>query len=160
MPFKRNQTVKELVSEKRYNLNVRKKNPFTEDIFIMKKILFSFFVLAASLLVAFNFGGEASAKTKKVSGYITWYNGVGKVGADGKRLGHWDCATKMGFDVPRKGTKIRAYSKAKPKKAITVYKYDVGRLPGAVLDVSPKAFRALGYSTSKGKVAGHYTYKK
>lgn len=85
---------------------------------------------------------------------------MGKVGADGKRLGHWDCATKMGFDVPRKGTKIRAYSKAKPKKVITVYKYDVGRMPGAVLDVSPKAFRALGFPTSKGKVAGHYTYKK
>lgn len=32
-------------------------------------------------------------------------------------------------------------------------------MPGAVLDVSPKAFRALGFPTSKGKVAGHYTYK-
>lgn len=31
----------------------------------MKKILFSVFVLAASLLLAFNFAGEASAKTKK-----------------------------------------------------------------------------------------------
>lgn len=136
------------------------KNPIHGGYFYMKKILFSVFVLAGSLLLAFNFAGEASAKTKKVSGYITWYNGVGKVGADGKRLGHRDCATKMGFDVPRKGTKIRAYSKAKPKKVITVYKYDVGRMPGAVLDVSPKAFRALGFPTSKGKVAGHYTYKK
>lgn len=31
----------------------------------MKKILFSVFVLAGSLLLAFNFAGEASAKTKK-----------------------------------------------------------------------------------------------
>ncbi|MDA1477082.1 septal ring lytic transglycosylase RlpA family protein [Bacillus changyiensis] len=127
----------------------------------MKKILFSVLILAASILMSFNFTDHASAKVKKVSGYITWYNGVGKRGADGKRLGHWDCATKMGFDVPRKGTKIRAYSKAKPKKVITVYKYDVGRMPrGAVLDVSPRAFRALGFSTSKGKIKGHYYYKK
>ncbi|BBP87522.1 hypothetical protein BsIDN1_11400 [Bacillus safensis] len=35
---------------------------------------------------------------------------------------------------------------------ITVYKYDVGRMPNAVLDVSPKAFKALGYKTSKGVV--------
>jgi len=49
-------------------------------------------------------------------------------------------------------------TKAKPHKVITVYKYDVGRMPNAVLDVSPKAFKALGYKTSKGVVKGHYTY--
>lgn len=31
-------------------------------------------------------------------------------------------------------------------------------MPNAVLDVSPKAFKALGYPLSKGKVAGHYSY--
>ncbi|MBU8726158.1 MULTISPECIES: RlpA-like double-psi beta-barrel domain-containing protein [Bacillus] len=122
----------------------------------MKIKLITVIVTIASLFVAFSFSNEASAK--KVSGNITWYNGVGKKGADGKRLGHWDAATKMGFDVPKKGTKLRVRTKAKPHKVITVYKYDVGRLPNAVLDVSPKAFRALGYKTSKGIVKGYYTY--
>lgn len=112
--------------------------------------------LVGSTLGAFSFSSDASAK--HVNGNITWYNGVGKKGSSGKKLGHWDCATKIGFDVPRNGTKIRAYAKAKPKKVITVYKNDVGRMPNAVLDVSPKAFKALGYPLSKGKVAGHYSY--
>ncbi len=129
--------------------------PKTED-FLMNKKLITTIVTVASLFLAFSFSHGASAK--KVSGNITWYNGVGKKGADGKKLGHWDAATKMGFDVPKKGTKLRVTTKAKPHKVITVYKYDVGRMPNAVLDVSPKAFKALGYKTSKGVVKGHYTY--
>ncbi|BDG78905.1 hypothetical protein BJH90_12900 [Bacillus halotolerans] len=122
----------------------------------MKKVILAAFILVGSTLGAFSFSADASAK--HVNGNITWYNGVGKKGSSGKKLGHWDCATKIGFDVPRNGTKIRAYAKAKPKKVITVYKNDVGRMPHAVLDVSPKAFKALGYPLSKGKVAGHYSY--
>ncbi|KJJ42302.1 hypothetical protein UM89_07395 [Bacillus subtilis] len=122
----------------------------------MKKVILAAFILVGSTLGAFSFSSDASAK--HVNGNITWYNGVGKKGSSGKKLGHWDCATKIGFDVPKNGTKIRAYAKAKPKKVITVYKNDVGRMPHAVLDVSPKAFKALGYPLSKGKVAGHYSY--
>ncbi|MEC0364518.1 cell wall metabolism protein WalM [Bacillus subtilis] len=123
---------------------------------MLKKVILAAFILVGSTLGAFSFLSDASAK--HVNGNITWYNGVGKKGSSGKKLGHWDCATKIGFDVPRNGTKIRAYAKAKPKKVITVYKNDVGRMPNAVLDVSPKAFKALGYPLSKGKVAGHYSY--
>ncbi|OLQ47808.1 hypothetical protein BHT94_10270 [Bacillus licheniformis] len=122
----------------------------------MKKVILAAFILVGSTLGAFSFSSDASAK--HVNGNITWYNGVGKKGSSGKKLGHWDCATKIGFDVPKNGTKIRAYAKAKPKKVITVYKNDVGRMPHAVLDVSPKAFKALGYPLSRGKVAGHYSY--
>ncbi|CAM5391119.1 hypothetical protein [Bacillus safensis FO-36b] [Bacillus safensis subsp. safensis] len=89
----------------------------------MNKKLITTIVTVASLFLAFSFSHGASAK--KVSGNITWYNGVGKKGADGKKLGHWDAATKMGFDVPKKGTKLRVTTKAKPHKVITVYKYDV-----------------------------------
>ncbi|MGV6972682.1 cell wall metabolism protein WalM [Bacillus halotolerans] len=123
---------------------------------MLKKVILAAFILVGSTLGAFSFSADTSAK--HVNGNITWYNGVGKKGSSGKKLGHWDCATKIGFDVPRNGTKIRAYAKAKPKKVITVYKNDVGRMPHAVLDVSPKAFKALGYPLSKGKVAGHYSY--
>ncbi|MBL3648740.1 cell wall metabolism protein WalM [Bacillus vallismortis] len=123
---------------------------------MLKKVILAAFILVGSTLGAFSFSADASAK--HVNGNITWYNGVGKKGSSGKKLGHWDCATKIGFDVPKNGTKIRAYAKAKPKKVITVYKNDVGRMPHAVLDVSPKAFKALGYPLSKGKVAGHYSY--
>ncbi|MEK4219925.1 cell wall metabolism protein WalM [Bacillus sp. FSL L8-0222] len=123
---------------------------------MLKKVILAAFILVGSTLGAFSFSADVSAK--HVNGNITWYNGVGKKGSSGKKLGHWDCATKIGFDVPRNGTKIRAYAKAKPKKVITVYKNDVGRMPHAVLDVSPKAFKALGYPLSKGKVAGHYSY--
>ncbi|MEG7380791.1 cell wall metabolism protein WalM [Bacillus subtilis] len=123
---------------------------------MLKKVILAAFILVGSSLGAFSFSADASAK--HVNGNITWYNGVGKKGSSGKKLGHWDCATKIGFDVPKNGTKIRAYAKAKPKKVITVYKNDVGRMPHAVLDVSPKAFKALGYPLSKGKVAGHYSY--
>ncbi|QIW78917.1 cell wall metabolism protein WalM [Bacillus tequilensis] len=123
---------------------------------MLKKVILAAFILVGSTLSALSFSSDASAK--HVNGNITWYNGVGKKGSSGKKLGHWDCATKLGFDVPRNGTKIRAYAKAKPKKVITVYKNDVGRMPHAVLDVSPKAFKALGYPLSRGKVAGHYSY--
>ena len=92
-----------------------------------------------------------------MNGNITWYNGVGKKDLPVK-TGTLGLRDKIRFDVPRNGTKIRAYAKAKPKKVITVYKNDVGRLPNAVLDVSPKAFKALGYPLSKGRVSGHYSY--
>ncbi|KXZ17354.1 hypothetical protein AXI59_18170 [Bacillus nakamurai] len=99
-----------------------------------------------------------SADAKTVTGNITWYNGVGKVGYHGKILEEWDCATKIGGDNPPQGTKIIAKSNAKPSYQITVYKWDAGTMPSAVLDVSPTAFRALGFSTDTGVVAGQYTY--
>lgn len=121
----------------------------------MKKYLVIMILVGITFLTM---GTPLSVNAKTIHGNISWYNGVGKVGYHGKVLGNWDCATKIGGDNPPKGTKITAKSNAKPLKQITVYKWDVGTLPLAVLDVSPTAFQALGYSTSTGLVAGQYSY--
>lgn len=59
----------------------------------MKKLFLALLILAGSTLGAISYSSDASAK--KVNGNITWYNGVGKKGSSGKKLGHWDCATKL-----------------------------------------------------------------
>lgn len=62
---------------------------------MVKKVILAAFILAGSILGAFSFSSDASAK--HVNGNITWYNGVGKKGSSGKKLGHWDCASDLMF---------------------------------------------------------------
>nr|WP_239549284.1 RlpA-like double-psi beta-barrel domain-containing protein [Scopulibacillus daqui] len=98
--------------------------------------------------------GHSQAKT--VKGNITYYYGEGKIGAHGKKLASHDCALKIGFDNPPAGTKIKVVSD-KGKQA-TVYKWDMGRLPNAVIDVMPGVFKTLAGSLSYGVIHGKYTY--
>jgi hypothetical protein len=55
-------------------------------------------------------------------GWISWYNGVGQVGSDGKVLGLYDCATKIGFDEPPKGTKIYATNLDNETRTLAILK--------------------------------------
>lgn len=66
-------------------------------------------------------------------GWITWFSGT--TGSDGTTLDDDDCATKMAYDIPRPGTAVAVRKFGNPDITDTVYKYDIGGLPNAVLDV-------------------------
>lgn len=118
---------------------------------MVKRLLIALFVFSIVLVPTL----PADAKT--VYGNISWYNGVGKIGSDGKILGDWDCATKIGGDNPLPGTVLKAHVYSQ-QQGITCYKWDTGTLPNAVLDVMPKAFQALGRPLSDGLASGFYYY--
>lgn len=72
-----------------------------------------------------------------VYGKFTWYED--KIGEADHKLGQTDCATKQGFDEPPVGTEIIATDRDTGLSA-RLYKWDVGKLPKAVLDIRPYAF--------------------
>ncbi|PPA85107.1 hypothetical protein C4A75_10110 [Brevibacillus laterosporus] len=69
-------------------------------------------------------------------GWVSWYDGMGEKGADGKVLKEKHCATKMKYDRPAYNTKIKVRN-LKNDIVDYVYKADVGGLPNAVLDIMP-----------------------
>lgn len=69
-------------------------------------------------------------------GTVTWFDGVGKTGSDGTKLTEEDCATKQSIDIPPKGTEISVRNLEKNIVG-TVYKYTVGTLPDAIVDIMP-----------------------
>ncbi|GIM45737.1 hypothetical protein DNHGIG_12860 [Collibacillus ludicampi] len=99
---------------------------------------------------------EPNLAGQVVYGNITYYNGEGKIGADGKVLSSYDCATKIGFDEPPAGTRIAVRNLDNNRLAF-VYKWDRGSLPNAVLDVMPYVFsNILGQDTYYGIIHGRY----
>lgn len=64
------------------------------------------------------------------------FDGVGKTGSDGTKLTEEDCATKQSIDIPPKGTEISVRNLEKNIVG-TVYKYTVGTLPDAIVDIMP-----------------------
>lgn len=69
-------------------------------------------------------------------GWVTWYDGVGKIGADNKKLTNDNCATKMDYDRPPYNTEIRVRNLSNDIVK-NVYKADIGSLPNSVLDIMP-----------------------
>ncbi len=69
-------------------------------------------------------------------GWVTWYDGVGKKGSDGKVLTNDDCATKMAYDIPSPSTPVRVRN-LNNNIVGYVYKWDIGGLPNAVVDIMP-----------------------
>ena len=71
-------------------------------------------------------------------GVVTQYSGVGLVGADGGsvdgKLGITDCATPMNYSRPPAGTPVYLRNLT-TDHAEYVYKWDVGRLPDAIIDI-------------------------
>jgi len=89
-------------------------------------------------------------------GWVTWYDGVGKVGADGKILTNENCATKMSIDNPPYNSEIRVRNLSNDKVGY-VYKADVGSLPNAVLDIMPDKMRdTFGAPVDKEKGTGRF----
>ncbi|WP_346836018.1 hypothetical protein [Paenibacillus polymyxa] len=92
-------------------------------------------------------------------GKITWYNGVGKKGADQKKLTNDNCATKMKYDRPSYNTEIKVTNVDNDKEGV-VYKADVGSLPHAVLDIMPdKMSDTFGAKVNKKKGLGNFNGK-
>lgn len=86
-------------------------------------------------------------------GWITYYNGVGLTGSDGTTLTNNDCATKMNYDRPPKGTSIQVRNLNNNFTGV-VYKYDIGGLPNAVLDIMPD--KMLLQFGATGRFKGRY----
>jgi hypothetical protein len=109
-------------------------------------------------LFAFLIGSSIAAYAKfEAYGKISYYNGVGSIGSDGKVLEDYDCATKIGFDEPPAGTLIWAHNNDNGKIA-AVQKWDTGTFsPGVILDVMPTVFtNALGGSIDAGFINNGY----
>jgi hypothetical protein len=91
------------------------------------------------------------------NGNITWYNGVGKMGSDGKILTVKDCATKIGLDEPPAGTQIYLYKNPSGVISDILNKYDVGTLPTAVLDISKNEMTNV-FQVPAGVTSGGIAY--
>ncbi len=74
------------------------------------------------------------------TGYITWY--TDRVGQRDHVLGNYDCATRIGHEEPACGTTITV-RKNGARSNVYLYKWDIGTLPNAVLDIRPYAFTNL-----------------
>lgn len=97
-------------------------------------------------------------------GWITWYDGVGKIGNHDNVLKNDDCATKMDYDRPSSNQKINVRNLDNDKTSV-VYKNDVGGLPNAVLDIMPDKMKDdFGVSVDKknnsGRFNGRYFYNR
>jgi hypothetical protein len=69
-------------------------------------------------------------------GWVTWYDGVGKIGDHNNILTNDDCATKYAIDNPIDGTQI-ALRNLENNVLGYVIKNDNGGLPNAILDIMP-----------------------
>ena len=106
-----------------------------------------------TLLVGMSSGIKASAGYYSARGNISFYYGDGQVGYDGKVLGLNDCATKIGQDNPPAGTPIYLTNLEDQSKR-TLYKWDRGTLPNAVLDITYSTWITYQYPTIKGVFSG------
>ncbi|WP_047153671.1 hypothetical protein [Aneurinibacillus tyrosinisolvens] len=94
-------------------------------------------------------------------GTVTWYDGVGGKGYDQTILTEEDCATKQSIDNPPKATEINVRNLENNIAGI-VYKYDVGSLPNAIIDIMPNKMSfyfetTIGtYPTPYGSFTGRY----
>ncbi|WP_071460896.1 hypothetical protein [Bacillus massilinigeriensis] len=95
----------------------------------------------------------ASAATVR-NGKISYYDGVGRVGSDGKVLTKWDCAVGSNYRYTiTKGTPIYTTNLSNMKSA-TLYKWDHGNFwDPIILDVQRETYVTnLGGSTSAGYI--------
>jgi hypothetical protein len=92
--------------------------------------------------------------TKAEFGNISYFNDVS--GDNGHILTNFDCATKIGLDNPPSGTTIYAFD-SDHEISVTLYKWDTGTLPKAILDVRPYVFtKVFGWPLSQGLIDGYY----
>ncbi len=98
----------------------------------------------------------AHATYYSASGYISWYNGEGKIGYDEKKLTSSDCATDQERDNPPAGTKIYVNDDTTGKSK-EFYKYDVCNCPeDVVLDLTKTGWKSFGHSLDEGYLRGRY----
>lgn len=102
----------------------------------------------------------ASAATVR-NGKISFYDGVGGIGSDGKELTKWDCAVGYNYKYTiTKGTPIFTTNLSNMKFA-TLYKWDYGNFwDPIILDVQRETFVTnLGGSISAGYITnGRISY--
>ncbi|MGP7818991.1 hypothetical protein [Niallia sp. 01092] len=103
-----------------------------------KKITILPFVLTCFLGSITVIESNATVKTGK----ITFYDGVGKIGADEKKLTRYDCAVSYQYRKRiLRGTPIETTNVTK-RKTVTLYKWDYGNFKDPIiLDVQRDAYK-------------------
>ncbi|QDX90951.1 hypothetical protein EEL30_00265 (plasmid) [Brevibacillus laterosporus] len=97
-------------------------------------------------------------------GWVSWYDGMGEKGSDGKKLKKDNCATKMKYDRPTFNKEIKVRN-LKNDIVDYVYKADVGGLPNAVLDIMPEKMEddfdsPVDRKKNTGRFEGRTFYEK
>lgn len=101
----------------------------------------------------------AHATYYSAAGYISWYNGEGKVGYNGKILTSRDCATDEERDNPDGGTIIYVNDDTTGTSK-QFYKYDVCNCPeDVVLDLTVTGLKSFGHPLSDGYFRGRYFHR-
>lgn len=99
---------------------------------------------------------SSDGKTMTGYGRITFFTGT-HGGAGTRTLVAYDCATKLEKDDVLQGTRVYARNTYAGKSAY-YYKYDVGSLPGAILDVwSSSSVNPITDITNNGNVDNVYS---
>lgn len=120
----------------------------------IKKALGSVLVL---VILSFNLGVVETNAAEKY-GHVSFYDGQGSVGSDGKILTKFDVAVSYADRYLPKGSTILTLNRTKNIKK-TLYKWDYGSFGGTViLDVQRSMFTEMGGIINNGYFDGYIKY--